>query len=155
MTSVVGVSMIITSVGSLLASVVPDEGEDASLAMAAVLGVSGVALLIAAATSIVGFCMWINRAAWNVRALGHSHFEITPGWAAGWFFVPLLNLWKPLHAMQEIWQASNSKENSPGAWLSVARSELVKVWWVAWVVGNALARVGGKPSRKQSTWSPV
>jgi hypothetical protein len=33
--------------------------------------------------------------------------SVTPGWAIGWFFVPVANLFKPYQAMKETWIASH------------------------------------------------
>ena len=33
---------------------------------------------------------WIYRANANVRALGAKDMKFTPGWAVGWYFVPIL-----------------------------------------------------------------
>ena len=44
----------------------------------------------------------------NVRALGANDLSISPGWSAGWFFVPFANLVKPFVAVREIWNASDS-----------------------------------------------
>src|ERR1700754_3506800 len=56
-------------------------------------------------TTIIVFAVWIHRANRNARALGAVGMRFSPGWAVGWFFVPIANLWKPYQAMKEIWQA--------------------------------------------------
>ena len=40
-----------------------------------------------------------------------DHESFTPGWSVGWFFVPIMNPWKPFQAMREIWQASAEPGN--------------------------------------------
>ena len=55
---------------------------------------------------IVLFCIWIYRANYNARQLGATDMQFSPGWAVGWNFIPIANLWKPYQAMREIWQAS-------------------------------------------------
>ena len=56
------------------------------------------------------FCLFMPRANRNARAFGSS-MSISPGWAAGWFFVPIANLWMPYQAMKEIWQGSDPDPN--------------------------------------------
>lgn len=43
----------------------------------------------------VAFCMWMFKAHDNLRWFGVSHLQYTPAWAAGAFFVPILNFWYP------------------------------------------------------------
>src|SRR5947207_9229050 len=43
---------------------------------------------------IVLFCVFMARANRNARAFG-SPMSNTPGWSAGWFFIPFANWWKP------------------------------------------------------------
>ena len=61
-------------------------------------------LLVLAA--IVLFCLFMPRANRNARAFG-APMSNSPGWAAGWFFVPVAFWWKPYYAMKEIWQGSD------------------------------------------------
>jgi hypothetical protein len=76
------------------------------------IGFIQVALFIV--TGIV-FLVWIHRANRNARALGAEGMQFTPGWSVGWFFVPIMSLWKPFQVMREIWQASAQ----PGNWQGV------------------------------------
>ena len=50
--------------------------------------------------------MWIYRANYNARQLGAADMRFTPGWAVGWYFVPIGWFWMPYLAMREIWRAS-------------------------------------------------
>lgn len=82
----------------------------------------------------VSFLMWIHQANRNARALGAEGMKFTPGWAVGWYFVPILNLWKPYQAMKEIWQASRN----PHLWETEQVPSLVGNWWVLWLLINPL-----------------
>ena len=73
------------------------------------------------------YCLWVYRAYKNLRALGHLQTDFTPGWAVGWFFVPVVNLWKPFQAVQEIWVKSDPSEFSRG-------SGLIAFWWVCFLI---------------------
>src|SRR5258708_386553 len=44
----------------------------------------------------LGFVVWFYQAVANLRAAGLKQMEFTPGWAIGGFFVPFLNLVRPL-----------------------------------------------------------
>lgn len=73
---------------------------------------------------------WIHRANWNARALGATGLTYTPGWSIGWYFIPVMNFWKPYGAMKQIWQASAD----PADWQSQSTPALLGWWWTVWVI---------------------
>ena len=60
----------------------------------------------------------------------------TPGWCAGWFFVPIMNLFRPYQAVKEIYQASDP-ECGPHDWQGRGAG-LVGLWWALWIISNIL-----------------
>ncbi len=88
----------------------------------------------------VAFLKWIYRANVNARGFGATGMTFTPGWAVGYYFIPILNLWKPYQAMKEIWQASEN----PILWRSIKPPALLGRWWSLWILscilGNAALR---------------
>jgi hypothetical protein len=82
---------------------------------------------------VAGF--WIYNAACNVRALGARGLQITPGWAVGWYAVPVASLFRPFQAMAEIYRGSVA----PVGWAQVKTPLLLRLWWAAWL----LAGIGG------------
>jgi len=97
----------------------------------------GILQLIMAAVSGVLILCWIYRANANARALGAAQMRFTPGWAVGWYFIPIANFWKPYQAMKEIWKASAN----PGNWQGEPRSSLLPWWWFLWILVNVLGQV--------------
>jgi hypothetical protein len=83
------------------------------------------------------FGYWIVRANKNVRALGADGLRITPGWALGYYFVPILNLWRPYQAMKDLWRASHN----PASWTSAAAGSILPAWWTLWVLSNILGQI--------------
>lgn len=134
---------IIISVADMLVvlaeafGVVDTNAEELSpLALAASLAhLLAVVALIAA---VVLVAMWIYRAHANLREAGLSDLEFTPGWAVGWYFIPLANLFKPFQAMRELWNMSLLQNDGFG---QEADSRLT-TWWGAWIVGNILSNIG-------------
>ena len=55
--------------------------------------------------AIVLYFIWIHRATKNLRALTGYPMTQTPGWAVGWYFVPIAFLFKPYRGMSDIWGA--------------------------------------------------
>jgi Domain of unknown function (DUF4328) len=65
--------------------------------------------------------------------LGNPAPSTTPGWAAGFYFMPLLNLFMPYAVMAEIWRYSDP---SQGGAVRKTASPLVGWWWVALVMSG-------------------
>jgi len=100
--------------------------------------------------SILGFIFvgrWIYFSSKNLRAFGAIGLSIRPGWAVGWYFVPIANLWKPYQAMKEIWQASSD----PLDWTRQRAPELMPVWWLLWIISTGADRVAYGLARTAET----
>ncbi len=112
----------------------PYESEDFTAAdgLIALLGLGYIPVWI---TGIVFFCMWKHRVCSNAYALGgmgKSLNPVTPGWAVGYYFIPIVSLWKPYQAMKEIWCASVDPEKS---------STALTTWWIWWIGSGILGQV--------------
>ena len=79
---------------------------------------------------------WIHRANFNARQLGAQNMEFTPGWSIGYYFIPVLTLWKPYQAMKEIWQASSE----PSDWSFTKVSPILPLWWALWIISGMLGQ---------------
>lgn len=91
------------------------------------LGIGLVDLSLALITTVI-FCMWIYRAAANIRTARIAGFAFTPGWAVGWNFVPVANFVKPYQAMGQIWDASHGGDRD-----SRYRGQMLLAgWWGLW-----------------------
>ncbi|HET7448615.1 MAG TPA: DUF4328 domain-containing protein [Methyloceanibacter sp.] len=103
-------------------------------------GIIGIAYIVLLLATSVVVLVWIYSANRNAHALGAAGMRFTPGWAVGWYFIPIFNLWKPYQAMKEIWKASAD----PGNWQAQPRSPLLPWWWFLWIasciVANAMFR---------------
>jgi len=73
--------------------------------------------------------IWVYRAMTTARVLMPT-LTITPGWAVGWFFVPIASLWKPHVVMTEVMEGSG--DNAVAYEQSGRR--LVDLWWAAWIM---------------------
>jgi hypothetical protein len=132
-------------------------GEAISDAEAAVIDggnvVVGLAQMVVYFAGAIGFLMWVHRAAKNLRALGATNLEFTPGWAVGYYFVPILNLFKPYQAMKEIWRESDPRlmtYSSKG--LKEARLPfLFPLWWSGWILGNIASQVSLRVSLRDES----
>ncbi|MEQ9509202.1 MAG: DUF4328 domain-containing protein [Alloalcanivorax xenomutans] len=97
-------------------------------------GVIGLVQTLVLLTAMILVARWIHRANQNCRRLGAADMRFTPGWAVGWYFIPLLSMWKPYQAMKEIWRASAA----PAEWRRQPTPMLMPVWWGMWLLSLAL-----------------
>ena len=109
-------------------------------------GILGLALLGSAAgliccllTAMVAWSMWAYRAYANLPEVFGIPIENTPGWAPGSFFIPFINLFKPLQIMKEVWdKTAPERESGQHGWLNL--------WWACWIGQGFLSRVTGEES---------
>lgn len=98
--------------------------------------ISGLAILLLIATAIA-WCIWQHRAQRNLRDLGRTGLRITPGWAVGWWFVPVANLFMPFVGVGELWKAS-APEGDGAAWSRTASWPVIGWWWACWIAAKPL-----------------
>lgn len=72
------------------------------------------------------FILWFRRAYTNIRRQG-KQTRYAPGWAAGSWFVPVINLWYPYQIMREIWEYTFRASRS---------AAIVGWWWALWLGGR-------------------
>jgi len=106
----------------------------------AAIGAGQTALYIA---YLVVFLMWIYRANKNLRSLRAAGLSFTPGWAVGWFFVPVMNLFRPYQVVSEIWKASDPKVDMTDdtSWKAVATAPIVGCWWALFLISTFVANI--------------
>jgi hypothetical protein len=80
---------------------------------------------------------WIYLANANARALGATDMMATPGWAVGWFFVPLANLVMPFQTMRELWKASAR----PADWQMERAPGAILLWWLLWLASGVTGSI--------------
>jgi hypothetical protein len=107
------------------------------------------ALMIATA---VAFCIWTFQAYKNLTRLRVRGLKHSPGWAVGYFFIPILNWFKPCVVFVEMWRASapTAAADDPTAWQRTNGASLVGLWWICWIasriLGNCSARLSFPPA---------
>lgn len=112
-------------------------------------GIIGVIYMVAFITSAVIFIRWFRRAYFNLHILtnGLLHKE---GWAAGAWFVPIVNLFMPYQIMKELYVESNKvlvAQEQPQR-LKVAN---VGWWWTFWIASNIAGQVIFRVSKSAET----
>src|SRR5688572_6359973 len=69
--------------------------------------VLGLVFFVLFVIATVFWCMWVYRTYRNLPALGAEGLNYSPGWAVGYYFIPVLNLFRPFQVMRETWRASD------------------------------------------------
>jgi Domain of unknown function (DUF4328) len=111
----------------------------ADAADASVTGVAGFEAMVFIATVIV-WCVWQHRAQGNAQRFVLGTTTFTPGWAVGWWFVPIANLFKPFQAVSELWKASHGGP----AWRELSTWSLIGWWWGVWLASIINVWIGGR-----------
>jgi len=104
-------------------------------------GVIGFAIFVLFIAEAISFLMWVHRAHKNLPSLGATDLRFTPGWVVGWFFIPIMCLFRPYQAVAEISKASDPKVDATdgASWKSVAALPLVGWWWAFFIISNYVA----------------
>jgi Domain of unknown function (DUF4328) len=85
----------------------------------------------------ITFLKWIYRAYKNIQGFGAEGLRFSPGWAVGYYFIPILCLIRPFQVMGEIWRASDDPRNwsqRPGSWV-------ISSWWTLFLLYYAVTQV--------------
>jgi len=98
----------------------------------------GIVYMIAYILSSVMFIQWFRRAYYNLHQKT-NHLSYSEGWAAGAWFVPILNLFRPYQIMKELYNETKNLllKNE----LNISKSfstNLLGLWWTLWIIGSFL-----------------
>ena len=66
-----------------------------------------------------------------------NNLSITPGWAVGWYFIPVANLIMPYRSLKETFKASFNTDD----WENVEVPHDLPAWWTTWIIGNLFSNV--------------
>ncbi len=97
--------------------------------------------------TVVVFLMWLHRAYRNLRALTTEPLEASPGWAVGYWFIPIVNLFRPYQIVKEVWNKSDPVRDLSGTFISdepMRSTTLLGVWWGFWLAYNFLGNISGR-----------
>jgi predicted nucleic acid-binding Zn ribbon protein len=88
------------------------------------------------------FILWFRRAYYNLHQVV-KHLEHTEGWAAGAWFVPILNLFRPYQIMRELYiETENYICKVKSDYKKKLNVTFVGIWWTLWIIASFLERIG-------------
>ena len=101
-------------------------------------GIVALFYFIASVISAITFIMWFRRAYYNlhqrVNSLAHSE-----GWAAGCWFVPIVNLYRPYQIMKELYVETKNFFSRKGLSEKINyTTDYVGWWWALWIITNII-----------------
>ena len=102
-------------------------------------------LFVVCIPTVILFLVWVHRASANLRFLGALGQRFSPGWAVGWWFIPLMNLSRPYQAMAEVWRGSDPDLLSKGRidWKYGSSAPLLGWWWGFWIASGLVGVIAG------------
>jgi phage FluMu protein Com len=108
-----------------------------------VLRLIGWGQIVLRVATAVPFLMWLYRSYANLTALGAQGLAFSPGWTVGYFFIPIVNLFRPYQVLQETWKGSDPDYASTNsmAWKAAPGSALVGLWWALWLISNVAGQI--------------
>ena len=101
--------------------------------------------LLVLVTAFVLFIRWLRRAYWNLHALGRP-VEHSEGWAAGAWFVPFLNMFRPYSIVREVW-----RQTQLVAFEQVTPHGLLRAWWLLFIAHSIVSNVTSQMGTRATT----
>lgn len=105
-------------------------------------GIVGLIWMIVFIITAIIFLKWKYRANLNCHGFGAQDMKFKPGWAIGYYFIPILSFFKPYQAMEEIWKVSTN----PANWQNEKGSRLIILWWSLWLICSFLGQLSLRAS---------
>ncbi|MGC3968203.1 MAG: DUF4328 domain-containing protein [Pirellulales bacterium] len=84
------------------------------------------------AGALVAVSIWAYFAARDLALRNVAPPPPSPGWACGWFYIPLANLFMPVGVLQKLWKSSDW--TARGVARRPTSTMLIPVWWYGLVV---------------------
>lgn len=113
--------------------------------------VIGIIYMIVFFVSAVTFIQWFRRAYYNLHQK-IDNLSYGEGWAAGAWFVPILNLFRPYQIMKELFVETKKLLTQQGLGVSknIVTSSL-GLWWTLWILNNVIGQFVFRYSKNAET----
>jgi hypothetical protein len=96
----------------------------------------------------VTFILWFRRAYFNLHQKTDNLLH-TEGWAAGCWFVPVLNFYRPFQIMKELFQRTKELLQINGVIVKPKLSIwILRCWWTLWIIEIIFAKASLRLSTK-------
>lgn len=102
--------------------------------------VIGITFLVVYVICGVLFIRWFRRAYFNLHTLTIGLQE-SQGWAAGAWFVPIVNLYKPFQLMKELFVRTMEILERSGTPQKRPDTSVLNIWWALWIASGILGQI--------------
>jgi Domain of unknown function (DUF4328) len=85
--------------------------------------------------AIVFWLIWQHQVTANLWARGYAGLKMRPGWAVGWWFIPIANFFMPLLGVLEVDRRSTPDGSARKA------GAVVGWWWAVWLGSGILVGI--------------
>ncbi|MDR1199440.1 MAG: DUF4328 domain-containing protein [Prevotellaceae bacterium] len=100
-----------------------------------------IVLAIARIVSIIIFIMWFRRAYYNIHQKVNSRrLTFSEGWAAGSWFVPIINLFRPYQIMKELYYETKKLLTDKGYTVNYT-TNFLGWWWALWIISVIIGQI--------------
>ena len=106
-------------------------------------GIGALLLLTSFIICVIMVCIFTFKVAKNLHLIGVKSFDISPGWAVGWYFIPIANLWKPYNVTSEIWLSTHYPDQP-----YESTPKTFPIWWGTWIISNIVSNVSTRMSAR-------
>jgi hypothetical protein len=91
---------------------------------------------------IIGFLVWYGRAYRNIERLGAQGLRWGKRWAIAYWFIPIVNLFRPKQVMNDIWRGSDPElPRVAHHWQNNHVPALFHWWWALWIVTGFISNI--------------
>ena len=67
--------------------------------------------------------------------IGITDARWSPRWCVAWWFIPIMNLFRPYQVMAQIWRATNLHTPTI-SWNLSTVPPLLMIWWIIWILSS-------------------
>ena len=92
-------------------------------------------------TCIITFIQWFRRAYFNLHTRVND-LQYGEGWAAGAWFVPILNLFRPYQIMKELYDETDILlTRKLHDYRNRLSSDFIGLWWTFWLISSFVDKI--------------
>lgn len=81
------------------------------------------------------FLRLLYKAVQQARGFATPFTYVSPGWAVGYWFIPIMNLYRPFEVVKALFKACGQQAGGEGK--PAAGEQLLSAWWALFLVSNA------------------
>ena len=127
---------------AVIAALAGTEGQELSSSRLQLTGLSLMAMAYSAYAEIGAFVLiailflrLLYKTVQQARGFATPYAYVSPGWAVGYWFIPVMNLYRPFEAVKALFKAYAAQAGGDGK--PAAGEQLLSAWWAMFLISNA------------------